>query len=381
MIPRQLTWLHLLPADSTFDVVSAAAPSWLRDRLPGKSNGQNPTMVAFNATSEDSSRLEASRGFVGINCRKLPDESFKAAGMTRIARYAVLPGWENPRWFIPLESPSVSSAGFNLYTPAKTSARLKRFAARVAVHSRLPFWYRDQLVIAEREPSPAIRALMDLFPDQPIHIALSAGAPDRALNRKASAAVIDAQGNVLAFLKLGATDLTKNLLRQEAEVLEKLAADARLAPLVPRALTACEIDGAFMLLQAPLPGGPAPLAVTPMHHALFDALIAGPAIAPGEIGLVRSLPQRIGALLQPHPELTASLESVLAALADQRMKRAVVHGDFAPWNLPLRGPDQHLRLGIREPGRSGGTGRNPLPHPGRIPHPKLVRRQDRRRAV
>ena len=336
MIPRQLTWLHLLPADSTFDVVSAKAPSWLRESLPRLMNGDQPkTTVAFDQCAEHGP-LGATQGFVGINCRKLSDQTLASAGMGRIARYAVLPGWHNPRWFIPLENPHVSSAGFNLYTPAKMSARLKRFAARVAVHSRLPFWYRDQLLIAQREPSPLVRALSDLFPGQQVHIALSAGAPDGALNRKASAAAIGADGTVLAFLKLATTRLTRDLLLREANVLGKLAGSPELAPRVPRLLGASEIDGTFVLIQAPLPGSPAPLPVTPLHENLFDALASGPAVEPEAIGLVRSLPDRIAALPQPHPELAESLNGILAALADQRIRRAVVHGDFAPWNLRLQ---------------------------------------------
>ena len=334
MLPRQLTWLHLLPANSKFEVVSPAAPEWLRQPLAERSGSSlEPTLVAFDSTSQDAADLKASRAFVGVNCRGLDDEQFRHAGMSEIARYAVIPNWDNPRWFIPLASPNVSSAGFNLYTPAKTSARLKRFAARVAVHSRLPFWYRDQLLIAQREPSPLGSAMTNLFPGQKIHFALSAGAPDGALNRKASAAVIDGSGRLLAFLKLAASELANRLLHREAEVLRSLASTPGVCDVVPRLLAAEEIDGTYVTAQAPLPGGPASTALTPLHHRLLDQFSSGTPVAPSETELVRSLTPRLKTM--PQPELAATLNRILATLSDQHIACGAIHGDFAPWNLRL----------------------------------------------
>ncbi|HEY8748826.1 MAG TPA: phosphotransferase [Tepidisphaeraceae bacterium] len=336
MLPRQLTWLHLLPADSSFEVTSSAAPGWLREPLAGRNaSNEKKSIVAFDAQAHDLPPLSSARGFVGINCPKVSDQHLKSAGFTRIARYAVLPSWDNPRWFIPLGSPAVSSAGFNLYTPARTSARLKRFAARVAVYSRLPYWYRDQLLIAQREPSPLHSSMLRLFPNQDIHFALSAGAPEGARNRKASAAVIDERGKLLAFLKLAASDLATELLHREANNLKTLATTPGPADVVPRLLAAEEIDGTFVAAQAPLPGGPAPTALTPMHRWLLDQLTPGTPVSPAQTELVRNLPSRIAALPQPHPELTAALEEAMKSLAGQRIAVGAVHGDFAPWNLRL----------------------------------------------
>jgi hypothetical protein len=331
-----LTWLHLLPSDSTFEVVGPAAPSWLRwpPRQRTAKPGQ-PTLVGFQASSQDSADLTSARAFVGINCRGLHDGQLRAGGLTRIDRYAVLPNWENPRWFIPLASPCVSSAGFHLYTPAKTSARLKRFAARLAVHSRVPFWYRDQLLLARREAPPLEVAMGGLFPGRQIHFALSAGAPEGARNRKASAAVIDSRGNLLAFLKLAASDLATGLLHREAEVLRALASTPGVSQVVPRLLAAQQIDGTYVIAQAPLAGGPAPTALTASHRRLLDTLAACDAVHPAETQLVRGLVARISSLPVPRPQLSAALDRSLSALSDQRIRVGAVHGDFAPWNLRL----------------------------------------------
>lgn len=330
--PRQLTWLHLLPADTVFECRSG--PAWLRDALANRAQSAGGrAVVAFGEQPHVLPPIKSAAAFVGVNCPAISNRPLQEAGFTRIARFAVLPNWDNPRWFIPLASPAVSSAGFNLYTPARTSARLKRFAARVAVYSRLPVWYRDQIVIAQREPSPIERKIATLFPRQPLAFALSAGAPEGARNRKASAAVIGPAGQMLAFLKLSGSTLADQLLRGEATVLRALNALPELEGLVPRLLDAGEIDGTFVTIQAPLPGSPAPTPIVPAHRAFLDALTPAARVPPARTQVVRDLPGRIAALPEPQPQLAAALDASLAALADQRIRAGAIHGDFAPWNL------------------------------------------------
>jgi hypothetical protein len=332
MRARTHTWMHMLPSDAAFDC--RGGPDWLREPLAGtESDSGRRIVVEYGKALSD----PTATAFVGVNCRDVKDSDLTAAGFSRICRFAVLPGWDNPRWFIPVESPAVSSAGFNLYTPARTLARLKRVAARAAVYSRLPFWYRDQILIAQRESSPLEAAMSRLFPGCRLSFALSSGAPEGARNRKASAAVIDSDGTILAFLKLAVTPLARSLLAREVEVLQSLSKNKRLHQLVPQPLTAEEIDGVYVTAQAPLPGGPAPTPIGLMHRELLSHFACGPMIAPAQTQLVGTLPTRIANLPEPHPELSAALDDTLAVLEGQRMASGVMHGDFAPWNLRRRG--------------------------------------------
>src|SRR5579863_1035354 len=212
MLPRTHTWLHLLPRDTTFECRSG--PQWRHGPLEEHTyHGRRRAVVEFGRVPQD----HTADALVAVNCRV--SEGQVPGHFRHIRRFAVLPGWQDPRWYIPLTNPAVSSAGFNLYTPARTMARLKRAAARVAVYSRLSFWYRDQIVIAQPQPSPLEAAMAMRFPDSNLSIAFSSGAPEGARNRKASAAVIDDSGTTLAFLKLATSDLSRRLLRHEAEVL------------------------------------------------------------------------------------------------------------------------------------------------------------------
>jgi hypothetical protein len=326
--------MHLLPADSAFDF--RGGPQWLREPLTGQCNAKHRVVVNWGTTPSD---LDAP-ALVGVNCFGVKQSTLRAAGFSNICRLAVIPSWENPRWFIPLASPAICSAGFNLYTPARTTARLKRLAARAAVYARLPIWYRDQVVIAQREPSPLQLAMSDLFPGRNLSLALSSGAPEGARNRKASAAVINSNGTVLAFLKIAVTPLARCLLEREAENLLQLSSMNGVRDVVPSLLFAGEIDGFYTTAQQPLAGDPAPTPIGPMHREFLSKLSRHDA-EPSTTRLVTELPIRISNLPDPHPELSAGLEQALAGLENQQVLTGVVHGDFAPWNLRRRGKTIH----------------------------------------
>ena len=332
--PRTHTWMHLLPADAAIEC--RGGPQWLREPLVDASaESQCRVLVDYNCMGTEASA--SASALVGINCRAVNTSVLRKAGFSNICRIAVLPGWANPRWFIPLKNPAVTSAGFDLYTPARTTARLKRLAARALVHARLPFWFRDQLVIAQRQPSPLHRAMSDLFPGREISLALSSGAPEGARNRKVSAAVIDSDGTILAFLKIAGTPLARSLLEREADNLRRLSTMKGLKELAPKLLSAGEIDGFYTTSQAPLAGNVAPASFGPMHEALLRKLAGGSERNAAATRLVAELPARIASLPQAHPELSAALEQALAGLENQRLATGVIHGDFAPWNLRRAG--------------------------------------------
>ena len=329
--PRGLTWLHLLPADSAFRCRSG--PPWLREGLKACGTPDGGEVVVEYGADGPPPALDGARAFVGINCTSLSDRALRAAGFNHIQRLAVLPDLDNARWFVPLGSPAISSAAFDLYSPARASARFKRLAARLAAHARLPVWYRDQICIAQREAPPLEAAMMKLFNGSTVHVALSSGAPDGARNRKISAAVIDGSGRILAFAKLAQSELCRTLMANEASVLKRLAGfGGQGAPIAPRLLFAGQIEGTFVAVQTPLLGRAAPR-WTEAHGAFLRSLETRQIVPAAETDLVRALPERIAALSPVRPELASALDSIWPALARMSVPLTVVHGDFAPWNL------------------------------------------------
>ncbi|HXE52746.1 MAG TPA: phosphotransferase [Tepidisphaeraceae bacterium] len=333
MTPPALTWLHLLPADCAFKCESG--PEWLRASLNGRSVRDGRRASVHWNDRDASPDIANSDAFVAVNGPASLPRQLAETGLSHVTRLAVLPSLDQPRWFIPLSSSAASAAAFNLYSPTRLSARLKRSAAQLAARVRLPIWYRDQILIAQREAPPLERRMRNLFPNERVSIALSAGAPEGARNRKASAAVIANDGRVLAFVKLAGSELSESLLRNEARILRALADRNATRGTVPRLLFSEPVDGTYTTAQTPLEGRPAPAEFSGGHRQFLDTLraTAQPVI---ESELIRGLSSRIQAMRSTEPQLVRAFESALEAIEREPVAISIVHGDFAPWNLRLQ---------------------------------------------
>ena len=333
-----LTWMHLLPAGASYGC-EATVPRWFRDLLhPAAAADSRPAdvRVAFGTCGDDLLGAVVD-GIVAVNCRGLTNARLAAAGFGYVRRFAALPNIAAARWFIPLDLPAVASAAFGIYSPTRFSARVKRTAAKVAARFGLPGWYRDTVCIAQRQPPPLERQLAaGLSTGDELRLSLSAGAPEPARNRKASAALIRLDGSVIGFAKLAGSPLATKLLRQEAATLATLAAMPAVADVVPKLLASGEAEGRYYLVQSPVDGRAAPAKMTEAHRRFLAALQDGCARPAVETEYVRSLLPRLRQLGDDAADLVPAAERVVASLAGCAVPRTVVHGDFAPWNLRLQ---------------------------------------------
>jgi hypothetical protein len=317
-VPAPLTWTALLPADSQF-IASPNVPEWF-SQLLARRTGERRIPVY---SCEEISRVRED-AFVAINCTggaKL-DRRYKY-----VRRFAVLPSLENARWFVPLESPSISTAAFSLYSPAKFSARMKVRAAKLVAHTRLPLWYRDQILVAQTQAPPLQRHAESLFPGQKIYLALSAGAPEPARNRKTSAAILTEEGKILGFAKIAGSALSERLVRREAQLLGAL--ERLVTSIAPKAIYSGDVDGSFVLIQEQLPGRVTSAHFTDLHRELLETMRHGQRKRVTDSRMLARLRQDVREL----PELRARLESLTPVLCDTVVPSTIVHGDFAPWNL------------------------------------------------
>ncbi len=333
-----LTWMHLLPAGVSYSC-DPAVPAWFRDLIrPAAAPGGRPAdvRVAFGGWGEDLLGA-AVDGVVAVNCRGLGDARLHAAGFPYVRRFAALPNITAARWFIPLDTPAAAAAAFGIYSPTRLSARLKRTAARMAARAGVPGWYRDSVCIAQRQPPPLERQLAaGLSTGDEIRLALSAGAPEPARNRKASAALLRLDGSVVGFAKLAGSPLATRLIRREAAVLAELATRPAVAGAVPRLLASGEANGRAYLVQSPVAGSAAPARLTDDHRRFLAALQDGHARPAVDTEMVRSLLPRLQQLGADGADLIPAVGRVAASLAGCVVASTVVHGDFAPWNLRCR---------------------------------------------
>jgi hypothetical protein len=332
--PPSLTWTHLFPSTSAFDC--AAGPDWFREKLAAMPNSGAPSVhVLWNDAASALDRVAASDGVCAINCRKFPAEQFHTAGYNYVRHFAALPSLKNARWLVPLDSPAVASTGLSLYTPSRMSAKMKRGALRLAMHTRLPVWYRDHIWIAQRELPPIEAAINPLFPEQSVRWALSSGAPEGARNRKASGLVIAPDGRMLGFVKLARSGIARGILSRETSMLEHFAKFPGMADVVPQFVFSGEIDGTRVLVQKPLPGAPAPIGLTPAHREFLKSLQTPLCVNAADTSTAARLMGRLRALDTLRPDLTAVCERVIGELREFEVPMTIIHGDFAPWNLRI----------------------------------------------
>lgn len=332
--PPALTWTHLMPSSATFNCPDR--PDWFRQRPASPPvNGVQHIEVLWSNADTVLRRAPDSDGIVAFNCRKFPTRQLRGAGFNYFRHFAVLPSLQNARWFVPLDSAVLSSAAMSMYTPSRFSARLKRAALRLAMHARLPVWYKDHVWIAQRQSPPLEEALNPLFPGQKVRWALSSGAPEGARNRKASAVILAADGKRLAFVKMARSAVARRIMNHEAVVLKHLGGLASVAGLAPRVLFSDEVDGICVLAQTPLEGAPAPVGLTPAHREFLEQLQTPLIVRAADTATAAGLADRIRALPVSRPDLLHTCQRVLPVLREFQVPLTIVHGDFAPWNLRL----------------------------------------------
>jgi len=322
------SWTCLFPADTSYEFAPHTA--WAREA--GGSRARGDVFVTSDRSSAALPDLDSYGGLVAVNCQGLSERRLQEAGFAYVRRFALLPGLESPRWFIPLETPALSSAGFCLSAPFKFAAQLRRCAGRAAARVGLPGWYRDQIIIARREVPPVERAIQELFPGRPVRLALSSGTPPPAINRKISLAVLAAGGQVLAFGKLpGPSGISEHNVRREAEVLSHLSRCPG-GTRAPRLLFSGSVGGRFLALSTPLPGRPPGPEPADAHRRFLDGLRTGRLRPADDNAYARSLWER-APLLANRPDLATAHRDLLSALRASRLPATTVHGDFVPWNL------------------------------------------------
>jgi hypothetical protein len=134
-------------------------------------------------------------------------QRLEAAGFTYARRFAVVPSFENPRWFVSLDSGAVARGLVQHLHARAVLGHVKRKLASWAARLRLPIWYRDTIVIASRQPAAARTQARRAISGSEHPPRSSAGAPEPAINRKASAAVLAPNGKVLSFVKIAGSEV------------------------------------------------------------------------------------------------------------------------------------------------------------------------------
>ncbi len=219
---------------------------------------------------------------------------------------------------------------------------VKRLGVSALLRTRAGAAFPDRITVAERAGSLR-HHLGDVF-GEPVDLSLGLGTA-RA-NRKPVLQVFDARGRSLAFVKIGDTEVTRDLVRAEAAALQRLGA-ADLPPVleVPRLLHLGTWEGATVLAMTALdtsfrqrPSRQFEVPAAEMDQ--FAAAFAEPAAPLEESALWGSMSATLAGLRAPavRERFGAALEVLRERTADRPLPLGGWHGDWTPWNMSrLRG--------------------------------------------
>jgi len=331
IVPPELSWTHLLPTGLSYAPSERVGP--LAEALQALGGDRRRRiLVMANARHGAFPSLDAFHGLAALNCTGVKTEALRASGFDYVRRFAMLPRADRLRWLIPLDNAAVSAGALQLYGAVRATARAKHAVARSAARARLPIWYRDELLIACRETSPLESGLASVVGDQGVRLAISSGAPGPLARRKPSVAVVGQNGALLAVAKLAVSPVSEAMARQESSVLETL--EAKMPSVrAPRVMFGGTLNGTYTLVQSAVHGRAPGTDLTDAHRR-FLATLRLPERRPlpaSDWG--RALQRRVTSQRPDDPVLSHLFAAVQDALAAEALPAAVVHGDFAPWNL------------------------------------------------
>jgi hypothetical protein len=325
------TWSYLLPAD--VDFVYAGESRFIhKDSLRG-TIGARKVLVAWEKSTRGLPDPEDFFALILANCRGVTKRLLHELGFASVSHFAIVPGVEEARWFLPLDAGNVSAEAFRrLYSPYRPGARLKSIAIRAAARVGLPVWYRDHVYVAQRTASPLETKLEEVLESSSIRLGLFAGAPEL---QKPTFVVLDTAGKALAFAKLATKERARANLEREKRTLLHLARTPGQHSLAPRLLFDGVVDERRVTLQTPLDGRPGPARLSDAHQRFLDSLRGRQKRSAGSTEFIRSLAEGIESLESPQERgfLAGILTRLRPALDSLLVPTTIVHGDFAPWNL------------------------------------------------
>jgi hypothetical protein len=144
-------------------------------------------------------------------------------------------------------------------------------------------------------------------------------------------------GKPLAVAKIAETTVSERLIAQEASVLDSLPPTFADAGLSPRLLFNGTLGGRHATFQSYLQGERVGTGIGSLERRFLARLSADGERAALATEAVRALLRRVERLSPQRPALLSALNATLPDLARLVVRRTIVHGDFAPWNLREHG--------------------------------------------
>jgi hypothetical protein len=251
--------------------------------------------------------------------------------------YVIVPHARHPRLLVPAgrRAAAAAVAGFH---PGR-SARARLLSRGLAASLRTGTGHailRDRLTV--HGAADTLRSHLATVMGHGLAIAIHIG-PARA-NRKPVAQLIGPDGDTIGYAKMGASELTGDLVRAEDAAL-RLLGETRLATVrVPRVRHRGQWRGAEILVLEPLPTGRATRARGALRSAaMLEVAAIGGLRRHALTGspYLQDLRHGLAALGDRGAPLARSLDTLAARAGDTVLAFGAWHGDWTQWNMAPHG--------------------------------------------
>lgn len=271
-------------------------------------------------------------------------------GWQQVARFAILPGRSNPRFLVPLEHRKASGRALQVYNAQKPVARvcrqllatgLRTGLAQPFLRSRATLWVHRQA--ASQDKLLLVTYLRKVLGRDDISVAVSFGT--RGVHQKPVLQIVSHEGKTLGYAKVGWSQRTIALLRNEENTLSGLAETPFSATFVPRILHAGFWNNLYVLVQDTAPGTPKPSPwKLDRRHLAFLAELYG--AFPSSRLTWSELDSSLESALAEIPAagshdyvhlLQSAMRYYRERTAPELVPCGLEHGDFTPWNIRVCG--------------------------------------------
>lgn len=263
---------------------------------------------------------------------------------TRTAQELIfVPSRSAPRLLVPAGRPAAAASGLRRFSRAlSTKERAVRVAGSVVLRAGAEGLLADRIRITPRAGSETSieQHLSEILGTE---VVVGLGVGSLRANQKPILQVFDSRGRCIAYIKVGDSDLTADLVRTEGANLAELAKHTWQLLEIPELLHLGTWQGLELLVISALdttirPGGSALLQppLAPLDE-LYDRYDEGTAALGGTAYWqeLRNTAARIDDAGQ-RSAYQEAVERIEASHHDHQLRLAAWHGDFAPWNLNHR---------------------------------------------
>jgi Phosphotransferase enzyme family len=237
--------------------------------------------------------------------------------------YLVVTGDGAPRWAFPMTSSTVLRSSLGVHTPATVTGIAARHGVGLVAAIGLGFLLPGRRL---RARPPLAAELSRLVGSSEAHVAVASSAG----GERCVLVILDASGQIHAYVKVARSQVQGDRLRREGEVLANLSG---LGPnvSVPEVIYSGMLEGFHTLAITPVPGRPG-LRPWRLDERRAEAAAAVFRTRRGTGSLSDHLPNKD----LPSPEWRRRLDRTFTVVQRQAaglVPVGLTHGDFAPWNL------------------------------------------------